>query len=252
MRDRKRARNPQSSYPIQAFVGCLSPLRASLPIALTGVRLQRPPHPVRRRWQERPSTSASPRSRGDRASASRRPVPHRVRGQGGSARSSYTCARRAASPSRAMRRVDRSTVSRWLDEARWLARISHQAACRRQKAHGFQEVDRDADDRADCGLRWPRPRGSFGPVRAHAPSTVVPAMLSVASTRTEPKSSAIITAPGEKCGLGLGVRAAAATSRATGSAPGPPICSSRPPASSSACRARTCPRSAPRGTTRSV
>ena len=26
-------------------------------------------------------------------------------------------------------------------------------------------------------------------------------MLSVASTRTEPKSSAIITAPGEKCGL---------------------------------------------------
>ena len=82
-----------------------------------------------------------------------------------------------------------------------LARISHQAACRRQKAHGFQEVDRDADDRADCGLRWPRPRGSFGPVRAHAPSTVVPAMLSVASTRTEPKSSAIITAPGEKCGL---------------------------------------------------
>ena len=27
-------------------------------------------------------------------------------------------------------------------------------------------------------------------------------MLSVASTRTEPKSSAIITAPGEKCGLG--------------------------------------------------
>ena len=82
-----------------------------------------------------------------------------------------------------------------------LARISHQAACRRQKAHGFHEVDRDADDRADCGLRWPRPRGSFGPVRAHAPSTVVPAMLSVASTRTEPKSSAIITAPGEKCGL---------------------------------------------------
>ena len=27
-------------------------------------------------------------------------------------------------------------------------------------------------------------------------------MLSVASTRTGPKSSAIITAPGEKCGLG--------------------------------------------------
>ena len=90
-----------------------------------------------------------------------------------------------------------------------LARISHQAACRRQEAHGFQEVGRDVDDRADCGLRWPRPpalragdpRGSFGPVRARAPSTVVPAMLSVASTRTGPKSSATITAPGEKCGL---------------------------------------------------
>ena len=93
-----------------------------------------------------------------------------------------------------------------------LARISHQAACRRQKALGFQDVDRDVDDRADCGLRWPRPRGSFGPVytraraRARAPSTVVPAMLSVGErdasvVRTGPKSSAIITAPGEKCGL---------------------------------------------------
>ena len=66
---------------------------------------------------------------------------------------------------------------------------------------------------ADCAGR--RPRGSFGPVytqacaRAHAPSTVVPRAasgaptLSVASTRTGPKSSAIITAPGEKCGLGI-------------------------------------------------
>ena len=66
---------------------------------------------------------------------------------------------------------------------------------------GFTRFDRDVDDRADGGLRWPCPRGSFGPVRARAPSTVGPAMLSVASTRTEPKSSAIITAPGEKCGL---------------------------------------------------
>ena len=77
-------------------------------------------------------------------------------------------------------------------------------------------------DRARYGLRWPRPRGSFGPVRAHAPwpscegraprapglkAPVGPAMLSVASTRTRPKSSnaparaRIITAPGEKCGL---------------------------------------------------
>ena len=100
---------------------------------------------------------------------------------------------------------------------RVLARISHQAASRRQKSSWFQEVDRDANDRAGCRLRWPCPRGSFGPVytravytravRAHAPSTVGPAMLSVASTRTcplcttGPKSSAIITAPGEKCGL---------------------------------------------------
>ena len=35
-------------------------------------------------------------------------------------------------------------------------------------------------------------------------------MLSVASTRTEPKSSAIITAPGEKCGLDLCILIAAA------------------------------------------
>ncbi len=38
-----------------------------------------------------------------------------------------------------------------------LARISHQAACRRSKALGFHWFDRDVDDRADGGLRWPRP-----------------------------------------------------------------------------------------------
>ena len=32
----------------------------------------------------------------------------------------------------------------------WLARISHQAASRRQKSSWFQEVDRDANDRAGC------------------------------------------------------------------------------------------------------
>ena len=53
----------------------------------------------------------------------------------------------------------------------------------------------------DDGLRWPRPRRSFGPVCAHATSNVVPAMLSVTSTHTEPKSSAIIAATGEICGL---------------------------------------------------
>ena len=53
----------------------------------------------------------------------------------------------------------------------------------------------------DHTLRWPRPRRSFGPVCAHATSNVVPAMLSVASTHTEPKFSAIIAATGEKSGL---------------------------------------------------
>ena len=42
---------------------------------------------------------------------------------------------------------------------------------------------------AGCRLRWPCPRGSFGPVYT-----------------TGPKSSAIITAPGEKCGLGATAR----------------------------------------------
>ena len=46
---------------------------------------------------------------------------------------------------------------------RGLARLSHQAACRRQKAHGFHEVDRDVDDRANCGLRLPAPSRVFWP-----------------------------------------------------------------------------------------
>ena len=50
----------------------------------------------------------------------------------------------------------------------WIARISHQAASRRQKSSWFQEVDRDANDRAGCRLRWPCPRGSFGPVYTRA------------------------------------------------------------------------------------
>ena len=66
-----------------------------------------------------------------------------------------------------------------------------------------------------AGLLAPCVHGpcTHGPVRARAPSTIGPAMLSVPSARseervrTEPKSSAapvrarIITAPGEKCGL---------------------------------------------------
>ena len=67
----------------------------------------------------------------------------------------------------------------------------------------------DCAGRALAGLLAPCTHGpcTHGPCRARAPSTVVPAMLSVASTRTcplcttGPKSSAIITAPGEKCGL---------------------------------------------------
>ena len=59
---------------------------------------------------------------------------------------------------------------------------------------------------SDHRPRWPRPRRVFGPVCAHATSNVVPAMLSVASTHTEPKSSiaparGIIAATGEKSGL---------------------------------------------------
>ena len=50
----------------------------------------------------------------------------------------------------------------------FLARVSHQAASRRQKSSWFQEVDRDANDRAGCRLRWPCPRGSFGPVYTRA------------------------------------------------------------------------------------
>jgi hypothetical protein len=70
-------------------------------------------------------------------------------------------------------------------------------------------------DLSDHRLRWPRlcracaapSHRSFGPVCAHATSTVGPAMLSVASTHTEPKSSIapararIIAATGEKSGL---------------------------------------------------
>ena len=110
---------------------------------------------------------------------------------------------------------------------RALARISHQALVGVKKLLGFTKLTAIADDRADCGLRWPRPRRSFGPVYtraracARAPSSGAfsrgargacpsqdwsPAMLSVGErdatvVRTEPKSSAIITAPGEKCGL---------------------------------------------------
>ena len=72
-----------------------------------------------------------------------------------------------------------------------LARISHQAASRRQKSSWFQEVDRDANDHAGCRLRWPCPRGSFGPVRAHAPSTVGPGSRSRARAQGQnpPRSS---------------------------------------------------------------
>ena len=82
-----------------------------------------------------------------------------------------------------------------------------------KRAHGFKKLTAmptivavaDCAGRALAGLLAPC---THGHVHAHAPSTVGPAMLSVASTRTcplcttGPKSSAIITAPGEKCGLG--------------------------------------------------
>ena len=83
-----------------------------------------------------------------------------------------------------------------------LARISHQVACSMTTSPWFSTLGcRFGPCLRACKLRWPRPRGSPGPVRARTPSNMGPAMLSVASTRTEPGSSAIITAPGEKCGL---------------------------------------------------
>ena len=82
-----------------------------------------------------------------------------------------------------------------------LARISHQPLDAMTKLYTNLMVAGIAMGLNDHRLRWPRPRRSFGPVCAHATSTVGPAMLSVASTHTEPKSSAIIAATGEKCGL---------------------------------------------------
>ena len=96
-----------------------------------------------------------------------------------------------------------------------LARISHQPLNAMTKLFTSWMVAGILHGLSDHRLRWPRPpalragdpRRSFGPVRAHATSTVVPAMLSVAGTRTGPKSSnaparaRIIAAPGEKSGL---------------------------------------------------
>ena len=84
-----------------------------------------------------------------------------------------------------------------------LARISHQAACAMSPSPWFSNaLCQFRTFLRACTLRWPRPRRSFRPVRARAPSTIGTAMLSVASTRRGRKSSAIIAAPGEKCGLG--------------------------------------------------
>ena len=85
-----------------------------------------------------------------------------------------------------------------------LARISHHVACANNKCFEYQLLVSDSQGVGICRLRWPRPRRSFGPVRARATSTVGPLCFSVASTRTGPKSSAIIAARGEKCGLDVG------------------------------------------------
>ena len=95
-----------------------------------------------------------------------------------------------------------------------LARIFHHVACANNKCSEYQLLVSDSQGVGMCKLRWPRPRRSFGPVRAlkrvgaRATSTVGPLCFSVASTRTGPKSSnaparaRIIAARGEKCGLG--------------------------------------------------
>ena len=94
-----------------------------------------------------------------------------------------------------------NALTRLLGKEGILARISHQPLGAMTKLLTYPMVAESADGLSDHRLRWPRPRRSFGSVCAHATSTVGPAMLSVASTHTEPKSSAIIAATGEKCGL---------------------------------------------------
>ena len=83
-----------------------------------------------------------------------------------------------------------------------LARILHQAA---QRATGNTLISHATNPFFEPGSghkpRWPRPRRSFARVRVRAPSTVGVAMLSLASTRTRAKSSAIIAALGAICGL---------------------------------------------------
>ena len=88
-----------------------------------------------------------------------------------------------------------------------LARVLHQTA---QPATENALISHAIDPFFELGPghkpRWPRPRRSFARVRVRAPSTIGVAMLSVASTRTRTKSSAIIAALGAICGLVAGFR----------------------------------------------
>ena len=83
-----------------------------------------------------------------------------------------------------------------------LARILHQAAHRIVEFDSFVlKCFTNVNDCRGRKLRWPRPRLSFAVPRAHAPSTIGGAMLSVASRRGTAKSGAIIATLGAICGL---------------------------------------------------
>ena len=85
-----------------------------------------------------------------------------------------------------------------------LARILHQAAQRAtENTLTSDAINPFFEPGPGHKPRWPRPRRSFARVRVRAPSTIGAAMLSVASTRTRAKSSAIIAALGAICGLVL-------------------------------------------------
>ena len=67
--------------------------------------------------------------------------------------------------------------------------VSHHVACARMTGHWFCEVFWSITASLTRGPRWPRPRGSPGPVRAHAPSNVGPAMRARARGQNPPRSS---------------------------------------------------------------
>ena len=96
---------------------------------------------------------------------------------------------------------------------RYLARISHQPLVAVTKLFGNQMVGMSIHriDRSQTALAAPSP--VFWPRARTCDLNRSPAMLSVASTRTEPKSSAIIAATGEISGLDFHMLALRCTNR---------------------------------------